>query len=307
MKTKAMIELAANCIARHFHGKLKCLKAPIKVSAPVKVFSQFTCFGLLVLSLKYLFSQTRSRTCYRFENKYSRDFVAYDRNNNVTNSSPLKKPAFTLAEVLITLGIIGIVAAMTLPSLVGNWKDKQFKTAYKKAYSDLSQVLQEGILEQKIIRTTKFSTQATTMEFDLIKSKFKIIVDCPIPTDISKCWKQGDTVCGGSCSSGNPSDGIDLNSGFPSSGGSSCFVDASGRNWCSYSNSENIFLVDTNGFSQPNRFGKDRWVFTFADANNNRASNDMNYEKVMPFYTDMLNQHSFCKYPPCYYESWLLN
>ena len=31
---------------------------------------------------------------------------------------PLKKAAFTLAEVLITLGIIGIVAAMTMPSLI---------------------------------------------------------------------------------------------------------------------------------------------------------------------------------------------
>ena len=32
--------------------------------------------------------------------------------------------AFTLAEVLITLGIIGVVAALTLPSLVGNYKRK---------------------------------------------------------------------------------------------------------------------------------------------------------------------------------------
>lgn len=32
------------------------------------------------------------------------------------------KKSFTLAEVLITLGIIGVVAAMTLPSLIGNYK-----------------------------------------------------------------------------------------------------------------------------------------------------------------------------------------
>ena len=40
--------------------------------------------------------------------------------------------AFTMGEVLVTLGIIGIVASMTLPSLIGTWKDKQFKTAYKR-------------------------------------------------------------------------------------------------------------------------------------------------------------------------------
>lgn len=34
------------------------------------------------------------------------------------------KRGFTLAEVLITLGIIGVVASMTMPVLVGNYKKK---------------------------------------------------------------------------------------------------------------------------------------------------------------------------------------
>lgn len=41
--------------------------------------------------------------------------------------------AFTLAEVLITLGIIGIVAAMTMPVLTGKSKYKEFETRYKVA------------------------------------------------------------------------------------------------------------------------------------------------------------------------------
>lgn len=41
--------------------------------------------------------------------------------------------AFTLAEVLITLGIIGIVAAMTMPVLTGKTKYKEFETRYKVA------------------------------------------------------------------------------------------------------------------------------------------------------------------------------
>ena len=52
----------------------------------------------------------------------------------------LKRVAFTLAEVLITLGIIGVVAAMTMPSLVQNYKNKQTVAQLKKIYSVLSQV-----------------------------------------------------------------------------------------------------------------------------------------------------------------------
>lgn len=52
-----------------------------------------------------------------------------------------KKNAFTLAEVLITLGIIGIVAAMTLPALIANYKRQEYSTRIKKFYSTLSQAI----------------------------------------------------------------------------------------------------------------------------------------------------------------------
>ncbi|MBP7212221.1 type II secretion system protein [bacterium] len=50
--------------------------------------------------------------------------------------------AFTLAEVLITLGIIGVVAAMTIPTLMVNVQLAELQTAYKKVYSDLNQAAQ---------------------------------------------------------------------------------------------------------------------------------------------------------------------
>ena len=52
-----------------------------------------------------------------------------------------KRTAFTLAEVLITLGIIGIVACMTLPSIINKYQSKVFETTFKKQYS----VLQNAI------------------------------------------------------------------------------------------------------------------------------------------------------------------
>lgn len=51
------------------------------------------------------------------------------------------KNAFTLAEVLITLGIIGVVAAMTMPTLMNSTQGAQYKAAYKKALSVLSQAV----------------------------------------------------------------------------------------------------------------------------------------------------------------------
>ena len=52
-----------------------------------------------------------------------------------------KKAAFTMAEVLITLGIIGIVAAMTLPSLIARHRSKVLEAQFKKRYSELSQAI----------------------------------------------------------------------------------------------------------------------------------------------------------------------
>jgi prepilin-type N-terminal cleavage/methylation domain-containing protein len=51
------------------------------------------------------------------------------------------KRAFTLAEVLITLGIIGVVAAMTLPTLIQNYKKQVTATRLKKAYNTMSNAI----------------------------------------------------------------------------------------------------------------------------------------------------------------------
>lgn len=51
----------------------------------------------------------------------------------------MKKNAFTLAEVLVTLGIVGVIAAMTLPSLINKYQEKATVTKLKKFYNILSQ------------------------------------------------------------------------------------------------------------------------------------------------------------------------
>ena len=77
---------------------------------------------------------------YSSENKnvseaHSKHLVPYCLSNLVSS----KKAAFTLAEVLITLGIIGIVAAMTIPTITHNIQEMVLNNQFKKFYSTFKQ------------------------------------------------------------------------------------------------------------------------------------------------------------------------
>ena len=77
-----------------------------------------------------------------------------------------KRFGFTLAEVLITLGIIGVVAAMTIPTLISNTNGAQFKTAYKKALSTLNQaVLMNIAMEDTDLSTIVADTGDTSATY----------------------------------------------------------------------------------------------------------------------------------------------
>lgn len=203
-----------------------------------------------------------------------------------------KFTAFTLAEVLITLGIIGVVAAMTIPTLMNKTQDREFKTAYKKAYSDLSQAFAQAINEQSLTpRSALVDNTATASEWAVIKSAFNTTKDCPIP-QLYECWTNAEKVY--------------TNSPAPASANS--FIDAAGRSWSQFTISENIYLVDTNGLKSPNQFGKDRWIFTLWNADNTRTSSGLPV-KVAPYYNGDVNftGSGICDNLPCYYKSWLYN
>lgn len=59
-----------------------------------------------------------------------------------------EQSAFTLAEVLITLGIIGVVAALTIPTLIENYQKHVFVTRGKWFYSFMSQALQRAEVDK---------------------------------------------------------------------------------------------------------------------------------------------------------------
>lgn len=89
---------------------------------------------------------------------------------------------FSLSEVLITLGIIGTVAAMTLPALVNQTRGKELETGLKKAYSVLQQTIARMNYEEgQIANTTSYNETYTFMK--VFKNYLQISQDC----DKSSC------------------------------------------------------------------------------------------------------------------------
>ena len=73
-----------------------------------------------------------------------------------------RKAAFTLAEVLITLGIIGVVAALTITPLVHKYKMKQYETAFKKVNANIQNAINLALVDsgyQKITDIAKLCAE----------------------------------------------------------------------------------------------------------------------------------------------------
>ena len=71
---------------------------------------------------------------------------------------------FTLAEVLITLGIIGVVAALTMPVIIKGKERKELETGFKKQYS----VLQNAFTRLNQIANLKIVPKLTVKAFTKI-------------------------------------------------------------------------------------------------------------------------------------------
>lgn len=100
--------------------------------------------------------------------------------------------AFTLAEVLITLGIIGVVAAMTIPTLINNYQKTTYVKALQKAYSEAVQVLKQISQDYGCVDDIKctglMATGTSHQTFGSIVVKyFKVSKDCQTVVNLD-CW-----------------------------------------------------------------------------------------------------------------------
>jgi prepilin-type N-terminal cleavage/methylation domain-containing protein len=99
----------------------------------------------------------------------------------------MRKNAFTLAEVLITLGIIGVVAALTMPSLIADYKQRVYDTARKKVWSTLGQAVRVITVNGGI------GDAADAQDFveNHLKKQIKIIKTCD-NNNLRKCGIETD-------------------------------------------------------------------------------------------------------------------
>ncbi len=163
------------------------------------------------------------------------------------------KKGFTLAEVLITLGIIGVVAALTIPALIGNYKRKQIVTQLKKVYSSMQQSIQFSQAEYGDIRDWDWSQDGVQFFTQYFGKNFNVVKNCGIEQG---CWNStGILTLSGNEYIPNP---------LKSSGWSSLIL--SDGVYISLLKQDNIhvhFMIDLNGSKKPDMFGKDIFEMTF--------------------------------------------
>lgn len=176
--------------------------------------------------------------------------------------------AFTLAEVLITLGIIGVVAAMTIPTLIKNTQDMEYKAAWKKNYSRFAQAITLAINENgnSFGGMTKGSEYSISYELsNKILSNMNTIKICTAGNTIAEgCWHNvsdwyrigGNTApTTATVTNYGPSamlkDGTLVLFKYISSATTSLTCSTDELNEDSYID------IDVNGFKKPNTIGKD--------------------------------------------------
>lgn len=168
--------------------------------------------------------------------------------------------AFTIAEVLITIAIIGLIAEMIIPTLMQNVQDQANRVAWKKNYSALSQAIAQFKYDNGDTLTTNFLDLSNFNNTrDKLKPYLQYTKVCDRWASFGNCWPSVSTTL-----NGNPATWPDL-SGFLLTNGTSVMIavlnnDCSGqignlKNICGY------VPVDVNGFKGPNVQGKDQFSF----------------------------------------------
>lgn len=189
-------------------------------------------------------------------------FTLTEGATHVNSPQTKAKFGFTLAEVLITLGIIGVVAAITIPNLIANQQKKAIGSQIAEAQSILTQAVRQYTANTDEEGSSEFDTTLSPQAFaeKYFKPYLKIARICTRIED--GCWKTGDfngyyDLAGHKMT--NVPYSIVLNNGMVLG-----FSKIDGTNLVS-------IFVDVNGQSKRNVLGKD--VFSFYPYNSANLCN----------------------------------
>ena len=193
-----------------------------------------------------------------------------------------KKFAFTLSEILITLAIIGVVAAITVPSVLTTTQKYQYRSALKKTYSSLSNALNlsYGYYLYDDYRDWEYSHQNEFTEevFNRLSRHLGIIKVCGRKFTENECFAPV------KAKNGKPAlffkqNGFADNFAhlytFVLNDGTSVAIDiwydtsiskyAGVQNKLIVNDDNLIILVDINGKKQPNMLGRDVHMFVLTE------------------------------------------
>lgn len=161
--------------------------------------------------------------------------------------------AFTLAEVLVILGIIGVVAALTLPTLIQNHKRQEYITRLKKVYSVLQQDIDLAKIENGDIGTWDWDLGLNDFVETYLLKNLQISQNCKTA---SGCWNSTEGILnlGGS----GVLERIEDSSYYKIQ-----LTDGTYVAFLKQDNNHLHFYVDTNGDKLPNRYGYDCAIMTF--------------------------------------------
>ena len=169
-----------------------------------------------------------------------------------------------MAEILITLGIIGVVAAMTMPTLIANYQKNVLHTQFKKSYSELSQavMLLKAKEDINIFEYAKDNDSQAALDMLMTQIKgasvlegsksitnfFRLVYE---PRALNK-----KTILGYYCDATNV---------YRAPNGAFYLMDDAPSN---KSLADPKLCIDTNGSKRPNSLGHDIFVFAFTSEGN---------------------------------------
>ena len=190
---------------------------------------------------------------------------------------------FTLAEVLITLGIIGVVAALTMPALINKYQKKVLEVKLKKAYSVINNIHNKLHIEYDSVYNT-FVTDNPTIELrrEHFNSFFKELQApdfCGSIQNIesNKCFDKTNSSLNSIYRTLNNKSTLHTANMFQEN----AIIDRDGTIYfvgnVIASQWNNSYTVDINGKKGPNRAGYDVFIFFF-DKNSDKLTPNKNIQ-----------------------------